>query len=119
MCALRCLLLMAFVAFSSAALAADSLMVATTTSTQDTGLLDYLQPLLLKETDIDVKWISTGGGKALEHGKNCDVDVLLVHAPDAELKMVEEGLAVDRRPVMYAVVDRAMADQRVQYSVMT
>jgi len=95
------LMFMACVAFPAAAQAADVLMMATTTSTQDSGLLDYLKPLFLKETDIDLKWVSTGSGKALEHGKNCDVDVLLVHAPAAELKMVEEGFAIDRRQVMY------------------
>ena len=97
----RLLILAACMVFPSAALAADSLMMATTTSTQDSGLLDYLKPLLLKETGIDVKWVSTGTGKALEHGRNCDVDVLLVHAPAAELKMVEEGFAIDRREIMY------------------
>ncbi|MCL1985564.1 MAG: substrate-binding domain-containing protein, partial [Betaproteobacteria bacterium] len=95
------LLAMAFMAYPSAAPATDTLMMATTTSTQDSGLLDYLQPLLLKETGINLKWVSTGTGKALEHGKNCDVDVLLVHAPGAELKMVEEGFAIDRRQIMY------------------
>jgi tungstate transport system substrate-binding protein len=98
---LRFLILMAFLAFPVSALAAGELMMATTTSTQDSGLLDYLKPLLLKETAIDLKWVSTGTGKALEHGKNCDVDVLLVHAPAAELKMVEEGFALDRRQIMY------------------
>ena len=98
---LRFLFLMACFAIPRAALAADDLMMATTTSTQDSGLLDYLKPILLKETDLDVKWVSTGTGKALEHGKNCDVDVLLVHAPAAELKMVEDGFAVDRRQIMY------------------
>jgi tungstate transport system substrate-binding protein len=97
----RYVMFMALVAFPSAAPAAESLMMATTTSTQDSGLLDYLKPFLLKETGIDLKWVSTGTGKALEHGKNCDVDVLLVHAPEAELKMVEEGFAVDRRQIMY------------------
>jgi tungstate transport system substrate-binding protein len=98
---LRCLVLMALMALPSVVFAADALMMATTTSTQDSGLLDYLQPLFLKETGIELKWVSTGTGKALEHGKNCDVDVLLVHAPDAELKMVEGGFAIDRRQIMY------------------
>ena len=99
--AFRRLILAALMALPSAALAAEELMMATTTSTQDSGLLDYLKPILLKETGIDLKWVSTGTGKALEHGKNCDVDVLLVHAPAAELKMVAEGFAVDRRQIMY------------------
>jgi tungstate transport system substrate-binding protein len=81
--------------------AAKTLMMATTTSTDDTGLLDYLAPFILKDTGIDLKWTATGTGKALELGKNCDVSVLLVHAPEAEKKYVAEGYGVDRREVMY------------------
>jgi tungstate transport system substrate-binding protein len=97
----RMFCLIACMALPTASLAAEELMMGTTTSTQDSGLLDYLKPLLLKETGIDLKWVSTGTGKALEHGKSCDVDVLLVHAPKAELKMVADGFAVDRRQIMY------------------
>jgi tungstate transport system substrate-binding protein len=79
----------------------DTLMMATTTSTDNTGLLDYLKPFFEKETGIELKWVAVGTGKALELGKNCDVDVLLVHAPAAEKKYVEEGYGVDRRQVMY------------------
>ena len=50
---------------------AETLMMATTTSTQDTGLLEYLQPIFKKDTGIDLKWISVGTGKALAHGKDC------------------------------------------------
>ena len=80
---------------------ADSLMMATTTSTEDTGLLDYLAPQFEKETGTTLKWVSTGTGKALKMGENCDVDVLLVHAPEAEKKFVEAGFGVDRNEVMY------------------
>jgi len=97
----RFLFFLMCMALPAAVFAADGLMMATTTSTQDSGLLDYLGPLFSKETGIDLRWVSTGTGKALEHGKNCDVDVLLVHAPVAELRMVEEGFVVDRRQVMY------------------
>ncbi|MCD6294540.1 MAG: tungsten ABC transporter substrate-binding protein, partial [Deltaproteobacteria bacterium] len=58
--------------------AADSLMLATTTSTDNTGLMDILAPELKKDTGIELKWTAVGTGKALEMGKNCDVDVLLV-----------------------------------------
>ena len=80
---------------------AEPLMMATTTSTQDTGLLEYIQPVLKKDTGIDLKWISVGTGKALAHGKDCDVDVLLVHAPALEKQFVADGNGVDRRQVMY------------------
>ena len=76
-------------------------MMATTTSTQDSGLLEYIEPIFRKDTGVELKWVSVGTGKALEHGKNCDVDVLLVHAPKAEKEFVEAGHAVDRRQVMY------------------
>ncbi len=77
------------------------LMMATTTSTDNTGLLDYLIPNFEKETGITLKWTSTGTGKALKLGQNCDVDVLLVHAPHAEKKYIANGYGKDRREVMY------------------
>jgi len=78
-----------------------TLMMATTTSTDDTGLLPVLAEAFKKDTGIELKWVAVGTGKALEHGKNCDVDVLLVHAPAAEKKFVEEGSGVNRTEVMY------------------
>ncbi len=77
------------------------LMMATTTSTDNTGLLDYLIPKFTEETGIELKWTATGTGKALALGKSCDVDVLLVHAPPAEKKYVEEGYGKDRTEIMY------------------
>lgn len=84
-----------------AAVSAESLMMATTTSTDNTGLLDVLAPKFKEDTGVELKWTSVGTGKALKMGENCDVDVLLVHAPDAEKKFVEAGFGVDRREVMY------------------
>ena len=82
--------------------AADKvLMMATTTSTDNTGLLDYLAPRFTKSTGIELKWTSVGTGKALKLGENCDVDVLLVHAPPAEKAYVEKGFGVNRREIMY------------------
>ncbi len=88
-------------AMACPALAADTLMMATTTSTQDSGLLDYMAPIFLKATGIELKWVAVGTGKALEHGKNCDVDVLMVHAPKAEKELIDSGALVDRRQFMY------------------
>jgi tungstate transport system substrate-binding protein len=83
-------------------LAADkTLVMATTTSTDNTGLLDYLAPIFTKDTGIELRWTAVGTGKALKMGENCDVDVLLVHAPAAEMAYVKAGHGVDRREVMY------------------
>ncbi|WDP89870.1 MAG: substrate-binding domain-containing protein [Desulfobacter sp.] len=77
------------------------LMMATTTSTDNTGLLDYLMPYFEKDTGITIEWTATGTGKALKLGKGCDVDVLLVHAPPAEKKYIADGFGKDRREIMY------------------
>jgi tungstate transport system substrate-binding protein len=77
------------------------LTMATTTSTDNTGLLDYLAPKYKEATGVELKWTATGTGKALKLGENCDVDVLMVHAPDAEKKFVADGFGVDRREFMY------------------
>ena len=79
----------------------DILMMATTISTDNTGLLDHLAPMFQKDTSIELKWTAVGTGKALKMGQNCDVDVLLVHAPAAEKRYVADGYGVDRRGVMY------------------
>ncbi|HKJ97861.1 MAG TPA: substrate-binding domain-containing protein [Desulfotignum sp.] len=79
----------------------SSLMMATTTSTDNTGLLEYLSPEFTKDTGIALKWVATGTGKALKLGENCDVDVLMVHAPAAEKKFVANGFGTDRREIMY------------------
>ncbi|MBF0234349.1 MAG: substrate-binding domain-containing protein [Desulfamplus sp.] len=95
--ALLLTLMAGFTAYASE----KSLMMATTTSTDDTGLLDYLMPLFTKDTGINIKWTATGTGKALALGANCDVDILLVHAPEAEKKYITDGSGKDRQEVMY------------------
>ena len=79
----------------------DKLLMATTTSTDNTGLLDYLMPSFTADSGINIRWVSTGTGKALKLGENCDVDVLLVHAPQAEQDFVDKGFGIDRREIMY------------------
>ncbi|WP_147822729.1 extracellular solute-binding protein [Salidesulfovibrio onnuriiensis] len=84
------------------AAAGQSLMMATTTSTANTGLLDELiVPEFQKETGIEIKFIAVGTGKALKMAENCDVDVVLVHAPAAEQVYVNSGVLMDRTQLMY------------------
>lgn len=78
-----------------------TLMMATTTSTDNTGLLDYLAPEFTRATGINLKWIAVGTGKALKLGQNCDVDLVMVHAPGAEKKYLAAGYGVNRRKVMF------------------
>ncbi|EFK08308.1 putative tungstate ABC transporter, tungstate-binding protein [delta proteobacterium NaphS2] len=95
------MILLLWVCAPFSASATDQLMLATTTSTDNTGLMDYLAPQFKKDTRIELKWTAVGTGKALEMGKNCDVDVLLVHAPKAEKKYIDDGYGKDRTQVMY------------------
>ncbi len=81
--------------------AEETLKLATTTSTYETGILDYLLGRFETENHCKVHILSMGTGKAIQLGKNGDVDVILVHARDAEDRFVEEGYGLDRRSVMY------------------
>jgi len=78
-----------------------TIIMATTTSTQDSGLLDVLIPAFEKKTGYFVKTISVGSGQTLAMGSKGEADVLLVHSPTAEKKFMEEGFGVDRRLVMH------------------
>lgn len=77
------------------------LMMATTTSTEDTGLLDYLQPLFKEATGIDLQWTAVGTGEALRLGEDGQVDIVLVHAKASEEEFIANGFGVERFPVMY------------------
>ncbi len=76
-------------------------MVASTTSTQDSGLFGYLLPLFKQKTGIDVKVVAQGTGQALDTARRGDADVVFVHAKSAEEKFLSEGFGVKRFPVMY------------------
>jgi tungstate transport system substrate-binding protein len=78
-----------------------TITVASTTSTQDSGLFDYLLPIFKRKTGITVKVIAVGTGQALDIGRRGDADVVLVHAKDAELQFLKEGQSLKRYPVMY------------------
>jgi len=81
--------------------AQKNLILATTTSTQDSGLLDVLNPLFEKKTGYFVKTISVGSGQAMAMGQKGEADVLLVHSPEAEKKFMADGFGVDRLLVMH------------------
>ena len=78
-----------------------SIVVASTTSTQDSGLFEYLLPIFQHRTGIAVKVIAQGTGQALDTGRRGDADVVFVHAKSAEEKFLAEGQGVKRNPVMY------------------
>ena len=75
----------------------QTLVIATTTSLYDTGLLDYLQPMFEKQYNVKLKITSQGTGKAIELAKNGDADVLLVHSPSQELTFMKDGYGLNRR----------------------
>lgn len=77
------------------------LILATTTSTQDSGLLDVLVPMFEQQTGYQVKTIAVGTGAALQMGARGEADVLLVHAPAAEQELIASGAAVNRQLVMH------------------
>jgi tungstate transport system substrate-binding protein len=80
---------------------AQSIVVASTTSTEQSGLFSYLLPEFKKASGIDVKVVALGTGQALDMGRRGDADVLFVHDQAAEEKIVADGFAVKRYPVMY------------------
>jgi len=77
------------------------IVVASTTSTQDSGLFGHILPLFKAKTGIDVRVVAQGTGQALATAKKGDADVVFVHDKVAEAKFVEEGFGIDRREVMY------------------
>ncbi|AQW86467.1 tungsten ABC transporter TupABC, periplasmic tungstate-binding protein [Campylobacter pinnipediorum subsp. caledonicus] len=95
---------------------ADSdLNMATTTSTDNTGLLDAIYPVYKAKTGVDLKWTAVGTGAALKMGENCDVDILFVHSPKVEMDFINNGYGVERKAVMYndfvLIADKSIADK--------
>ena len=89
-------------ALSAPAVAQDkSIVVASTTSTPDSGLFGHILPIFKAKTGIDVKVIAQGTGQALDTGKRGDADVVFVHAKAQELRFLADGWGVKRYPVMY------------------
>lgn len=81
--------------------AGGSLIIATTTSTENSGLLTFLLPKFKEDTGIDVKVVAVGTGQALKLGEDGEADVLLVHAKSAEEDFVKAGNGLERIDVMY------------------
>jgi tungstate transport system substrate-binding protein len=96
-----CLVLSAVVSVSNVSAASKTLILATTTSTQDSGLLDVLIPMFEKQAGYFVKTISVGSGQAMKMGERGEADVLLVHSPEAEKTFVAQGFGVNRKLVMH------------------
>ena len=87
--------------FVSGMALSDSIRFATTTSTYNSGLLDYLLDHYAKVSETEVQVISVGTGKALRMGENGDVDLVMTHAPDAEARFIGEGFGIEPLSVMY------------------
>ena len=102
---LRALVIVAVVAASGWSSQADaqekSIVVASTTSTQDSGLFGYLLPVVKQQTGIEVKVLALGTGQALDTARRGDADVVFVHAKSAEEKFLADGFGIKRYPVMY------------------
>lgn len=100
----RILLILIGISFSLTSIAYGNhptLLLGTTTSTDNTGLLNYLAPAFQQDTGIELQWVSVGTGKALQLGKHCDVNVLMVHAPQLEKEFVREGYGIQHRTLFY------------------
>ncbi len=93
--------LMIALTFSGMALAQERLLLATTTSTDNSGLLDEILPAFEEKFDVRVDVVAVGTGKAISLAENGDADIILVHAKTAEDAFVEAGYGVNRRDVMY------------------
>lgn len=92
---------------------AAELKMATTTSTDNTGLLDALKPLYEKESGNTLKWVAVGTGAALKLAQDCNADVVFVHSPKVEKEFVAKGFGIDRTPLMYndfiLIADKSLA----------
>ncbi len=95
------MLVLMFTGIAATATAETRIRCASTTSTQNSGLFDYILPIFEKKTGIKVDVVAVGTGASIEIGKRGDADVVFVHAKDLELKAVQEGFFVNRHDVMY------------------
>jgi len=91
----------AFAWLSTAASEDSSIVVASTTSTQDSGLFEYLLPIVKQKTGVTVKVVAQGTGQALDTGRRGDADVVFVHSKPTELEFLAQGESLKRYPVMY------------------
>ena len=99
--AISCIICSLVPAYAEPISVQKTIILATTTSTQDSGLLDVLIPIFEKKTGYMVKTIAVGSGQAMAMGERGEADVLLVHSPDAEKKFMEKGYGLNRMLVMH------------------
>ena len=95
------ILVLVMIGGAAAVSAETRIRMASTTSTQNSGLFDYLLPIFEKKTGIKIDVVAVGTGASIQIGKRGDADVVFVHAKEQELKAVEEGFFVNRHDVMY------------------
>lgn len=103
-CASVVAVILSLVPFAGSPAGADTdkyIVVQSTTSTQNSGLLDYLLPIFKKNSGIDVRVVAVGTGQAIKNARNGDGDVLLVHAKKSEEQLIADGWGVRRFDVMY------------------
>lgn len=98
---LLCGAAIALIVPAAAAIAQDAILVQSTTSTEASGLYDYLLPMFEAQSGIDVNVVAVGTGQAIENARNCDGDILLVHAKEQEEQFVADGMGVARSDLMY------------------
>ena len=101
MTALRSLLLLVAASATAAPAAEQHITVASTTSTENSGLFAYLLPKFEQKTGIEVRVVAVGTGQAIEVARRGDADVLFVHHEPSEIEFVKQGYGVERHPVMY------------------
>lgn len=97
----RSLVLLVGLMINTSLSADNSIIVQSTTSTANSGLYDHLLPAFKQDSGITVHVVAVGTGQAIKNAKNCDGDVLLVHAKSAEQKFVSEGFGIERFDLMY------------------
>lgn len=79
----------------------QTVLLGTTTSVQDSGLLEYLAPFILKDTGITMDIVAQGSGQVLTNAANGDFDMVLTHSPDDEMKLIDSGKGIERKEFMY------------------
>lgn len=94
-------LLILLIFFSNQLFSRDYVIIQSTTSTANTGLLDYLGNIFYKETGIQIRTIAVGTGQAIKNARRGDGDILLVHSKKDELKFISDGLGIKRHELMY------------------
>ena len=90
-----------FLAFSKLTYSKEFITLQSTTSTQNSGLYDYILPLFSQKYKIDVRVVAVGTGQAIKNAQNCDGDVLIVHSKDSEEQFVKSGYGIYRQDLMY------------------